>query len=113
MTSTTKTTSTKRITDEVFEEVERELAAERAENVVEVASAVEPKGVSIERLAERVLPYIWTSVAGVWVAAITIMNTMIPVLQCIAAGIVTAGVLSATVFAFRSRKSRVSVSEVI
>lgn len=94
------TTSTQRISKEVFEEVEKELSA---------AQAVPVEAVPVDKLdhlAGIVLPYVWTSAIGVWVSGMMILKTLVPLVQCIGAGVATIGVLSAIVFVWRRSSVR-------
>lgn len=103
--TTTSEKTTKRISDEVFAEVERELAA-KAEAIVPTIAVIasEPKSDKLNDVAKAMLPYVWTSALGVWVAGLMIMNSLIPIVQCFGVGLVVAGVLSSIVFAWRSRE---------
>jgi hypothetical protein len=101
-TSTTSETTTKRISDEVFAEVERELAA--SSTTTAAASAISAaQSDKLNELSKVALPYVWTTAVGVWVAGLMIMNSYIQITQCIGIGMVVAGVLSSIVFAWRSR----------
>lgn len=98
--SSSPETTTKRISDEVFADVERELAATSAA----VAEAL-PTRDRLDALAAMVLPYVWTTAIGVWVSGVMLLRTLVPTAQCIGVGIVTIGVLSSIVFAWRCRKT--------
>ncbi len=100
MTSThpSSQTTTNRISDEVFAEVEREVAAQSLALPVS-----EPD--KLDQLAGTVLPYVWATAAGVWVTGMMILQTLIPTPQCIGLGLVVIGVLSSIVFAWRTRET--------
>lgn len=106
--TSTKSETTKRISDEMFEEVERELAAA---NPVSAGDAEIPASLPVaevdrlNRLSELALPYVWMIAIGVWVSGIMVLQERIPMSQCLGAGLVVASALSAIVFAWRSRLS--------
>ena len=97
-----KTETTKRISDEVFAEVERELASVPAVPAAPAPAVVE-KTDRLNQLSELALPYVWMIAIGVWVAGLLILQSRTPITQCIGAGAVVALVLSSVVFAWRSR----------
>ena len=97
-----KTETTKRISDEVFAEVERELASVPAVTAAPAQAVVE-KTDRLNQLSELALPYVWMIAIGVWVAGLLILQSRTPITQCIGAGAVVALVLSSVVFAWRSR----------
>jgi hypothetical protein len=104
--TTTSGTTTKRIPDEVFAEVERELAAAEPTLAPAAPAVLEPSVDTLNELSKVVLPYVWTIAIGVWVAGLIFMNSTLPLVQCIGTGIVVAGVLSSIVFAWRSKPIR-------
>lgn len=105
--SSTSTTSetTKRISDEMFAEVERELAASAVP--APAPAELTPPSDWVNEYSKIALPYVWTTAAGIWIAGLMMMNTLIPVTQCIGVGLVATGVLSSIVFAWRSRPAAV------
>lgn len=96
--STIPEASTKRISDEMFAEVERELAAA----ALAPATVTAVPSDKFDQLSRLLLPYVWTTAIGVWIAGLMFMNTLTPLTQCIGVGLVSIGVLSSLVFAWRS-----------
>lgn len=96
-----KLETTKRISDEVFAEVERELST---------APAIQPETPKtddrLNRIAGLALPYVWAAAIGVWAGGILLLRTTMPITQCLFVTLVATSVLSAAVYAWRSLPSR-------
>lgn len=109
MTSTStrpETTTTKRISDEVFAEVERELASEAPLSMPPMPAKMD----RLDRLAGVVLPYVWATAIGVWAGGLLLLRTVMTFTQCISITFLTTSILCLAVFAWRSLPARAELN---